>query len=339
MRKQVAKSTTELINSLMAIKRFRNLSTLQDSRDDILHAKRYSYTKAQHQKARRGQTMAFFPSLAPHSRPRGCKASRRADGNGPARGGRLSPQFFKKSSGLRNPGPCLQQAGHKIRRILRTCGALLATLPQTFENAREVSFSSCLSDTGTEPPESGIFGFMINISALLGVITMYIRYLLIEKQNESSHFVRSSCNVFSLCIGLMGCIGMGIVATFQELSVPSVHDIGALVAFGSGVVYITLQSIISYKSCPQWNTYFVCHIRMAISVISCIAFIPMIVFASQISMTKIHWTPGEKDYTYHFLSAICEWTVAFGFIFFFLTFIRDFQKVSLRISTEIHEDS
>ncbi|XP_010169459.1 DNA damage-regulated autophagy modulator protein 1-like [Antrostomus carolinensis] len=126
---------------------------------------------------------------------------------------------------------------------------------------------------------------------------------------------------------------------FQELSVPSVHDIGALVAFGSGVVYITLQSIISYKSCPQWNTYSVCHIRMAISVISCIAFIPMIVFASRISMTKIYWTPGEKDYTYHLVSAICEWTVAFGFIFFFLTFIRDFQRVSLRISTEIHEDT
>ncbi|KFV61049.1 DNA damage-regulated autophagy modulator protein 1, partial [Dryobates pubescens] len=186
-------------------------------------------------------------------------------------------------------------------------------------------FSSCFSDTGTKPPESGVFGFMINISALLAVITMCIRYLLIEKQNESSHFIRSSCNILSLCIGLVGCVGMGIVATFQELSVPSVHDIGALVAFGSGVIYITLQSIISYKSCPKWNSYFMCHIRMAISVISCIAFIPMIVFASQISMTKIDWTPGEKDYTYHFLSAICEWTVAFGFIFFFLTFISDFQ--------------
>ncbi|OXB69327.1 hypothetical protein ASZ78_015727 [Callipepla squamata] len=65
----------------------------------------------------------------------------------------------------------------------------------------------------------------------------------------------------------------------------------------------------------------------------------VIVFASRISMTKIDWTPSEKDYTYHFMSAICEWTVAFGFVFFFLTFIRDFQRVSLRISTEIDEDS
>ncbi|NXN97133.1 DRAM1 protein, partial [Rhinopomastus cyanomelas] len=182
-----------------------------------------------------------------------------------------------------------------------------------------------ISDTGTKPPESGVFGFMINISAVLAVITMSIRYLLIEKQNESSPFLRPACNTLALCVGLMGCLGMGVVATFQELSVPSVHDVGALVAFGSGVVYITLQSIISYKSCPQWSSQVVCHTRMAISLVSCSAFVPMIVLASQISMTKIDWTPDDKDYTYHFLSAVCEWTVAFGFIFFFLTFIRDFQ--------------
>nr|XP_005303746.1 DNA damage-regulated autophagy modulator protein 1 [Chrysemys picta bellii] len=195
-----------------------------------------------------------------------------------------------------------------------------------------------ISDTGTKPPESGIFGFMINISAFLGAATMYIRYLIIEKQNESSHFMSPSCNLIALCIGFLGCIGMGIVANFQELSVPSVHDGGALVAFGSGVVYIALQSVISFKSCPQWNSHCTCYIRMAISIVSCIAVIPMIACASLISITKVEWIPGEKDYTYHFVSAICEWTVAFGFIFFFLTFIRDFQGVTLRILTEMHED-
>ncbi|XP_039357912.1 DNA damage-regulated autophagy modulator protein 1 isoform X6 [Mauremys reevesii] len=124
----------------------------------------------------------------------------------------------------------------------------------------------------------------------------------------------------------------------RELSVPSVHDGGALVAFGSGVVYITLQSVISFKSCPQWNSHSTCYIRIAISIVSWIAVIPMIACASLISITKVDWIPGEKDYTYHFVSAICEWTVAFGFIFFFLTFIRDFQGVTLRILTEMHED-
>ncbi|XP_059582427.1 DNA damage-regulated autophagy modulator protein 1 [Alligator mississippiensis] len=195
-----------------------------------------------------------------------------------------------------------------------------------------------ISDTGTKPPESGIFGFMINISALLGAVTMYIRYLIVEKQKESSDFVGSLFNLITLCIGLLGCIGMGIVATFQELAVPSVHDGGALMAFGAGVVYITLQSIISYKSYPQWSSRCICYIRISISVVSCIAVIPMIAFASRISITKIDWIPGEKGYVYHFVSAICEWTVAFGFVFYFLTFIRDFQRVTLRISTEMHED-
>ncbi|XP_074839925.1 DNA damage-regulated autophagy modulator protein 1 isoform X2 [Carettochelys insculpta] len=164
-----------------------------------------------------------------------------------------------------------------------------------------------ISDTGTKPPESGIFGFMINISAFLGAATMYIRYLIVEKQNESSKFMSPSCNMIALCIGLLGCIGMGLVANFQELAVPSVHDGGALLAFVSGVVYITLQSIISFKSCPQWNSPCTCYVRMSVAAVSCIAVIPMIACASLISITKIDWIPGEKG-------------------------------VTLRISTEIHED-
>ncbi|NXW48250.1 DRAM1 protein, partial [Nyctiprogne leucopyga] len=171
-----------------------------------------------------------------------------------------------------------------------------------------------ISDTGTKPPESGIFGFMINISALLGFsVKLYWKYL---------RFVFIYSHLVPLMVSLLSSI-ISCKEIFVTLFASSVHDIGALVAFGSGVVYITLQSIISYKSCPQWNTYFVCHIRMAISVISCIAFIPSILYA--VLSESLFYVSFHQDYTYHLVSAICEWTVAFGFIFFFLTFIRDFQ--------------
>uniref|UniRef100_A0A8I5T032 DNA damage regulated autophagy modulator 1 n=4 Tax=Pongo TaxID=9599 RepID=A0A8I5T032_PONAB len=199
-------------------------------------------------------------------------------------------------------------------------------------------FLPYISDTGTTPPESGIFGFMINFSAFLGAATMYTRYKIVEKQNQTSYFSTPVFNLVSLVLGLVGCFGMGIVANFQELAVPVVHDGGALLAFVCGVVYTLLQSIISYKSCPQWNSLSTCHIRMVISAVSCAAVIPMIVCASLISITKLEWNPREKDYVYHVVSAICEWTVAFGFIFYFLTFIQDFQSVTLRISTEINGD-
>uniref|UniRef100_H0WMJ2 DNA damage regulated autophagy modulator 1 n=1 Tax=Otolemur garnettii TaxID=30611 RepID=H0WMJ2_OTOGA len=200
-------------------------------------------------------------------------------------------------------------------------------------------FLPYISDTGTTPPESGIFGFMINFSAFLGAATMYTRYKIVEKQNQTCYFSTPVFNLVSLVLGLVGCIGMGIVANFQELAVPVVHDGGALLAFVCGVLYTFLQSIISYKSCPQWNSLLTCHIRMTISAVSCAAVVPSILFyichneihfvlyVSDVK-TKLEWNPKEKDYIYHVVSAICEWTVAFGFIFYFLTFIHDFQKMS-----------
>ncbi|VCW66088.1 unnamed protein product [Gulo gulo] len=137
-------------------------------------------------------------------------------------------------------------------------------------------FLPYISDTGTTPPESGIFGFMINFSAFLGAATMYTRYKIVEKQNQTSYFSTPVFNLVSLVLGLVGCIGMGIVANFQELAVPVVHDGGALLAFVCGVVYTLLQSIISYKSCPQWNSLSTCHVRLAISAISCAAVVPSI---------------------------------------------------------------
>ncbi|KAH0616994.1 hypothetical protein JD844_028535 [Phrynosoma platyrhinos] len=181
-------------------------------------------------------------------------------------------------------------------------------------------------DTGAKPPESGIFGFMINGSAFLGAVTMYVRYLIVKKQNEITDFISPSCNVLALCVGLLGCIGMCIVASFQELTVPAVHDGGALVAFVSGALYILIQTVISYRSCPQWSTPCTCHTRLFISIMTSIAIIPSILFgmllneytnwlyglgrlaaviqhltflsliacASLISITKIDWNPGEK---------------------------------------------
>ncbi|TKC48511.1 hypothetical protein EI555_003112 [Monodon monoceros] len=129
-------------------------------------------------------------------------------------------------------------------------------------------FLPYISDTGTTPPESGIFGFMINFSAFLGAATMYTRYKAVEKQNQTSYFSTLVFNLLSLVLGLVGCIGMGIVANFQELAVPMVHDGGALLVFVCGVMYMLLQSIISYKSCLQWNSLSTCRIRMAISAVS-----------------------------------------------------------------------
>ncbi|XP_074921070.1 DNA damage-regulated autophagy modulator protein 2 isoform X3 [Chelonoidis abingdonii] len=45
---------------------------------------------------------------------------------------------------------------------------------------------------------------------------------------------------------------------------------------------------------------------------------------------KLHWNSQEKGYIVHIISTISEWSLAFSFLSFFLTYIRDFQKISLR---------
>lgn len=84
-----------------------------------------------------------------------------------------------------------------------------------------------------------------------------------------------------------GCVWLALfpwnaLCSLQELAVPVVHDGGALLAFVCGVVYTLLQSIISYKSCPQWNSLTTCHVRMAISAVSCAAVVPSILFKCQL---------------------------------------------------------
>ncbi|XP_035113060.1 DNA damage-regulated autophagy modulator protein 1-like isoform X3 [Callithrix jacchus] len=195
-------------------------------------------------------------------------------------------------------------------------------------------FLPCISDTGTIPPESDIFKFMMNISALLAAATIYIRYKIVEKKNRTYCFSTPALNLVSLFLGLLGCMGMSIAATFEELNAPVVHDVGALLAFVCGAIYTLLQSIISYKSCPQWNSLWICHIRIIISAVCCAAIVLMIVCASLVSTTKLEWDPSEKDYVYHVVCAICEWTVAFGFNFYFLTFIPDFQSFTKKKSIE-----
>ncbi|XP_072257243.1 DNA damage-regulated autophagy modulator protein 1 isoform X2 [Pyxicephalus adspersus] len=196
----------------------------------------------------------------------------------------------------------------------------------------------CFDDTGTCIPESGLFGFMISVTAMLGAATMYIRFKIVQVQNSRSTFLSGYFNFVSFLIGVIGCIGMGIVASFQETAVTKVHDAGALVTFVCGVIYIFLQSIISYKSCPQWNRRGTCHIRMTIAALSVLATFPMIICASFVGIGTFKCEPGEEMSPYHQASAVCEWIVAFGFVTYFLTFIRDFQAVNLKISTELHDD-
>uniref|UniRef100_A0A3Q4GVT2 DNA-damage regulated autophagy modulator 1 n=1 Tax=Neolamprologus brichardi TaxID=32507 RepID=A0A3Q4GVT2_NEOBR len=175
-----------------------------------------------------------------------------------------------------------------------------------------------ISDTGVSPPESCIFGLMTFISACAGVGTIYARYKHVELLREDATNVSACLNKAALWLGVISCFGMCIVATFQETVVQIVHDIGAILFFVFGIVYMILQCVISFRAYPYGSSKNVCCVRVAIASLATVAFVPMSVSIVQ-------------DYPFHVASAVCEWIVAFTFVFFFFTYIHDF-KVSISLS-------
>ncbi|XP_014836763.1 PREDICTED: DNA damage-regulated autophagy modulator protein 1 [Poecilia mexicana] len=220
--------------------------------------------------------------------------------------------------------------------VWSSCTFIVSYIIALFRRDVDIIFPY-ISDTGANPPESCIFGLMTFISSCAGTATIYARYKYVEKLIEQNGLVKPRLNQAALMLGLAACFGMCIVATFQETAVTIVHDFGALVFFVCGVVYIILQSVISFQASPYGSSTCVCWIRLSIAIVAAAAFFPTVVCASFVKQTTLHWDTHDKDYSYHVASAVCEWVVAFSFVCFFLTYINDFKMFKLQVRTE-YED-
>ncbi|XP_057712145.1 DNA damage-regulated autophagy modulator protein 1 isoform X2 [Corythoichthys intestinalis] len=168
-----------------------------------------------------------------------------------------------------------------------------------------------------------------------GMATIYSRFKFVEKLSEETRVVNPQLNKTTLVLGILSCIGMCVVATFQETAVTAVHDVGALLFFVSGVLYILLQTVISYQAFPHESSITVCRVRLAVTVIASLAFFPTVICAFFVKQTDLHRVKDSKDYPFHVASAVCEWVVAFSFVCFFLTYIDDFKRFTLRVMTEL----
>ena len=98
-----------------------------------------------------------------------------------------------------------------------------------------------ISDTSAKPPESCIFGQLVNIGALLTGITVYIRYKQVYEFYHSHQISITShrINQLGLILGWAGALGISLVANFQETEVFSVCRTSAFV----------LQIVFSFQRC------------------------------------------------------------------------------------------
>lgn len=192
-----------------------------------------------------------------------------------------------------------------------------------------------ISDAATYSPESCIFGQLINIGSVLLGITIYIRYRqilqLISHHPEIGESV-VKYNKIAVYFGLISCLGISIVANFQETNVRIVHFTGAFFAFGVGTLYFWMQAFISYLVHPFAGSLLKAHIRLGMAIICTVLFF-VIAVTGIISHILFQgkdprkWRPSDGGWKYHVVSSISEWVVATVFSFSILTFTDEFRDI------------
>uniref|UniRef100_A0A3B4AWG3 CWH43-like N-terminal domain-containing protein n=1 Tax=Periophthalmus magnuspinnatus TaxID=409849 RepID=A0A3B4AWG3_9GOBI len=199
-----------------------------------------------------------------------------------------------------------------------------------------------ISDTGTMAPERCVFGIMLDVSAFLGVFTVYVRYKQVEALSLDSHSRLLSLNRVGLFFGLLSSLGMCVVANFQKTALFPIHLLGAVLTFGVGALYILVQTLVSFWMQPEVHSKSLFKTRLMLTAWTFSSIICSILQTRDrpgldlaycdLGYSSQFW-PGSipgSGYLAHLVSTVSEWSLALSFISFFLTFIRDFQKIELR---------
>ncbi|KAL1497689.1 hypothetical protein ABEB36_008607 [Hypothenemus hampei] len=194
-----------------------------------------------------------------------------------------------------------------------------------------------ISDTGTFPPESCIFGQALNVAALLIGVVIYIKYLqvkeLVEKHPLSS-INASLLNKVTLFFGLTASLGISFVANFQETNTFYFHWFGASLTFGGGAVYLTLQTILYVKISHLIGQEKTTRFRIFVAFITAFTFC-ICVTTAFLSYQKFtggditKWKIEDGGYRLHQVSTVCEWICATGMLTYISLFRDEFKNIEI----------
>uniref|UniRef100_S4R608 DNA-damage regulated autophagy modulator 1 n=1 Tax=Petromyzon marinus TaxID=7757 RepID=S4R608_PETMA len=93
-----------------------------------------------------------------------------------------------------------------------------------------------ISDTAGRPPESCVFGLMLSISALAAALTMFVRYRLVAYATCGRSYA-IFVNRTGFAIGLISCLGLLVVANFQQTK--TLLRVSAAAEWSLGVSFLT----------------------------------------------------------------------------------------------------
>ncbi|XP_070836771.1 modulator of macroautophagy TMEM150B [Chaetodon trifascialis] len=163
-----------------------------------------------------------------------------------------------------------------------------------------------ISECGMYNPQSCLFSQICNISAVLGLWIVVIRF-----QQVRDFGCHGKSNIISIVLGFIACFGISVVGNFQQSVMMGAHLFGAFLTFVVGLAYFWVQLYQTYQVQPPRGCC-IGPIRAICCTLSTILVI---------SMAVLH------NVSYPSVAALCEWALVMIYFCLFGLFAAEFRHV------------
>ncbi|GMT05840.1 hypothetical protein PENTCL1PPCAC_28014, partial [Pristionchus entomophagus] len=203
-----------------------------------------------------------------------------------------------------------------------------------------------VSAAGNNQPESCIFSFLLNLSAVFSIMIVCMRCALVSSILRERDRFLDRVNVWSSYIGIISGFAMMLVASVQETAIITVHLSAACVCFSFGCIYMITQAWVTIKMYPDYNNRRIGWIRMVLAIASTVCLFSAIGFGVAAAhvyhsvypgkptprpWSRKIWMPG---YPLHVVSAVSEWLLAVLHVSYILSYQREFEKLKVKFVSE-----
>ncbi|KAM8836316.1 transmembrane protein 150A-like isoform 2-T2 [Spinachia spinachia] len=168
-----------------------------------------------------------------------------------------------------------------------------------------------ISKCGTLPPESCFFSLICSTGSFMVMLIGLLRYAHVIERHQNCILNTAGLSTAWICAA-----GLIMVGNFQVDLAKVLHYVGAGVAFPSSMLFVCLQSALTYKLAKTQEEHRVGHLRGGMALLALVALVLSGVFFCQESVALQH------------ASAIFEWTYCMLIMLFYGTFAFEFGGMS-----------
>ncbi|XP_075688190.1 DNA damage-regulated autophagy modulator protein 1-like [Rhinoderma darwinii] len=182
-------------------------------------------------------------------------------------------------------------------------------------------------------PESVIYTVVFMVMSILGAGVASIQYKFMIIQSEPSEKCYIIGQRILYAMACIGGIGNAMNAIYSAKENPTVHGIGAGLAFFLTATYNLCQAVCLYKR--SFSSRQMCHIRMVTTVVTIVALlISIIPYAAAISGSFSNRCSSRCIEILNITGMLGEYMGFSGLAIHQVTHYTDFQRLSLTLSRE-----